>query len=405
MIQPIVWKVKSLGKRRVLLAALLGMSFWVGSARAALPSQVRVRLFEAHPTFHTFRLQGALRVQAVAGSSIPASLLTVGQSQGRLWARCGPRQGLCYQGTRLNVQTAGGQSIQVTALHGNRTLPARRYTGQLTFVIQQGRLTVFNTLLARHYVAVVISSETGPAWPLEGLKAQAVLTQTRLSRYKPGDVLGDSTQREAYLGETYLKPHAEQVVRAVWGQTLTRNGQAIQAYYHASCGGHTSDLGWFSGKPMASGQAGGVVCPYCAKAPFSQPTVSVLNAAQWQSVYPKIPLQNAAPTESVPKVTRVDASGRPLQVQMGTLRLSGYQFWLQLGQRLGWDKLPGTRFQLQALPNGQIRLSSTGAGHGVGLCQWGAAEMARQGKRYDQILKFYFPQAHLHGLQPLPWSS
>ncbi len=393
MIQWTVWKVRCFGKRRVLFAAVLGMALWMGSARAALPSQVRVRLFEAHPKFQAFRLQGALRIQGGAGSSIPASLLTVGQSQGRLWVRCGKLQGMCYQGTRLTVQAIGSKPIQVTALHGTITLPARRYTGQLAFLTHEGRLTVFNTLPARHYVAVVISSETGPTWPLEALKAQAVLTQTRLNRYKLGDVLGDSTQQEAYLGEAYLKPNAEQAVRAVWGQTLTRNGQVIQPYYHASCGGHTSDLRLFAGKPMASGQSDGVVCPYCQRAPFAQPTVSVLNVTQWQSVYPQIPLK-----ESIPKVTRVDASGRPLQVQVGTLRLSGYQFWLQLGQRLGWDKLPGTRFQLQAFPNGKIRLSSTGAGHGVGLCQWGAAAMARQGKRYHQILKFYFPQARLSGL-------
>ncbi|WP_303674881.1 SpoIID/LytB domain-containing protein [Vampirovibrio chlorellavorus] len=382
---------------RVLLATGWCIALLTGSVEAALPSQVRVRLFEAHPTVQAFRLQGALRIQGGAGSSVPASVLTVGQSQGRLWARCGPRQSLCYRGARLTVQAMGGQPIQVTALHGDRSLPARRYSGPLTFVIQQGRLRVFNTLLARHYVAVVISSETGPGWPLEALKAQAVLTQTRLSRYKPGDVLGDSTQQEVYLGEAYRKPNAEQAVRAVWGQTLTSNGQAIQPYYHASCGGHTSHLRWFAGQAMPSGQVDGVICPYCAKAPFAQTTVSVLNAAQWQSVYPNSIPKKAPLAESMPTVTQVDASGRPLQVQVGAQRLSGYQFWLRLGQRLGWDKLPGTRFQLQALPNGRLRLSSTGAGHGVGLCQWGAAEMARQGQRYNQILKFYFPQARLSG--------
>ncbi len=381
------------------MATVLWMAVLTGSVEAALPGQVRVRLFEAYPKYQTFQLQGPLRIQnGGVASSGTLPRLTVDQVRGRLRVRCGKSQTPCYRGSRLDVRAAGNIPIRVTALQGSAILPARSYIGQLTFLIREGRLTIFNTLPTQHYVTVVIGSETGPNWPMEALKAQAVLTQTRLSRYKPGYGLGDSTQQEVYLGEGYLKPNAEQAVRAVWGQTLTVNGQAIHPYYHASCGGHTSDASFFSGKPMASGQPEGVVCPYCQLAPFARPTVSILNATQWRTLVPRIIQQEAVPTESIPKVTRVDASGRPLQVQVGSLRVSGYQFWLRLGQRLGWDKIPGTRFQLQALPNGEVRLSSTGAGHGVGLCQWGAAGMARQGKRYEQILKFYFPQAHLSGL-------
>jgi stage II sporulation protein D len=71
--------------------------------------------------------------------------------------------------------------------------------------------------------------------------------------------------------------------------------------------------------------------------------------------------------------------------------IDGYQFWLKLGQKFGWDKVPGTRFSLLDNGNGQVVFSSTGAGHGVGLCQWGAVGMAKEGKTYQQILEFYYP--------------
>ena len=60
-----------------------------------------------------------------------------------------------------------------------------------------------------------------------------------------------------------------------------------------------------------------------------------------------------------------------------------------MGQELGWDKVPGTRYKF--IPSAEnIEVDSTGAGHRVGLCQWGASELARRGKSYKQILQYYF---------------
>ncbi|MFN8656961.1 MAG: SpoIID/LytB domain-containing protein [Candidatus Obscuribacterales bacterium] len=51
-----------------------------------------------------------------------------------------------------------------------------------------------NLVDARDYIIAVLGSETLPQWCSEALKAQAVLTQSRLSRYKRGDLLDDTTQ-------------------------------------------------------------------------------------------------------------------------------------------------------------------------------------------------------------------
>jgi stage II sporulation protein D len=61
-----------------------------------------------------------------------------------------------------------------------------------------------------------------------------------------------------------------------------------------------------------------------------------------------------------------------------------------MGQKLGWDKVPGTRYAISCSPD-FVTLTSTGAGHGVGLCQWGACGLARLGKSYLEILRYYFP--------------
>lgn len=307
----------------------------------------------------------------------------VRHEQGRTVLRQGKSNGVLLKARRLILKSTAPSGIGLKPLN-SKSGRSRHYSGLLEFQVQDGELAVKNTIPARDYVAVVISSETSENWPIEALKAQAVLTQTRLARYRPGDTLGDSTQREAYLGAGYLKPGAHRAVSAVWGQTLTYQGRPVTPYYHASCAGHTSD-GKFFGGNASTPWLSAVACPYCAKGPFTKPTVSTISKEAFQKAFPG----------DFPVFTRLDSRHRPLRIRQADISMSGYQLWMRLGQRLGWDKAPGTRFQLARLADGNIQVKSTGAGHGVGLCQWGAAGMARQGKSYREILKFYFPKVAL----------
>ena len=95
-----------------------------------------------------------------------------------------------------------------------------------------------------------------------------------------------------------------------------------------------------------------------------------------------------------------DRSGRPTEMKYpGSIsQETGYMFWLKVGQRLGWDNMPGTRFAVKKLASGNIELRSNGAGHGVGLCQWGACGLAERGLTYKQILNYYFPGSKLKEL-------
>lgn len=363
---------------------LLMGGLWVARlpmAMAALPDFVRVRLFEAYPGIQSIQVSGQAQLVFPVNQTFRGGQLRIVRQPGGLLIQDGNANRVLYRAQRFRLK----------ALHGNLGLlpvgsalkQPRRYEGTLDFEAQAGALKVWNRLPARDYVATVIGSETPPDWPLEALKAQAVLTQSRLSRYRPDDELGDSTQQEAFLGAAYHRADTHRPVMAVWGQTLAYQGRTVTPYYHASCAGHTSDGAFF-----ANGQAmpwlSAVRCPYCQKAPFFKPTVSYVPLTAFQSTF----------WGKTPLVMAWDNASRPLQMRAGKTSLSGYQFWIRLGQRFGWDKAPGTRFQLQR-DGQQVRITSAGAGHGVGLCQWGAAAMAKQGKSYQDILKFYFPRASL----------
>jgi stage II sporulation protein D len=106
----------------------------------------------------------------------------------------------------------------------------------------------------------------------------------------------------------------------------------------------------------------------------------------------------------MPSVASLDERKRPLKIQLNnngqSKSVSGFTYWTEIGQKLGWDKVPGTRFSVSCeAASDRLIFRSTGAGHGVGLCQWGAKELAREGKTCEQILQFYFPGASIQSVK------
>jgi stage II sporulation protein D len=61
-----------------------------------------------------------------------------------------------------------------------------------------------------------------------------------------------------------------------------------------------------------------------------------------------------------------------------------------LRKYLGWSRIPSTNFTVKK-DEDSIIFEGKGYGHGVGLCQWSALQMAREGKNYKEILSFFYP--------------
>jgi len=290
---------------------------------------------------------------------------------------------LCVRARRLVLQGAAGK-VALTY----PGLRSRRYRGIVSISSENsGMLRIVNELDCRDYVTSVAGSETLPGWPLEALKCQAILTQTRLARYKLGDELGDSTQREVYLGVDSERPAVRSAVDSVWGQLLTYDRRPVEAFYHSACAGGTSDAAEFFGAKAGSfPYLPGVACDFCKPSPFYKEKVVRIPGTTFERLK----------AGAEPEILSRDRRGRPLTVGTGSRRVvTGYKFWLLLGEKLGWDKVPGTRFSIIRLPDRAVEIRSTGAGHGVGLCQWGAAEQALRGRSCEEILKYYFAGAKI----------
>lgn len=381
-----------------LLAGLL-----TGVSNAGLPDPVKVSVFEAFPATRTLVIDGPFQMHTPLKQQFGPGQYKIQASGNQL--RFGrvrqPSSERILNGHRLLLEgtTSDGLGVHPPATQ-TRPTPARYYRGTLEVILdaKADRLRFQNRVPAQEYVMSVVGSETNPDWPMEAMKAQAVLTQTRLSRQPNNTILSDTTQDEAYLGHRHVRPAVQTAVTTVWGQRLTYHQHPIEVYYHGACGGKTSPRQYIASYNSTNGlkprdalakNAPYLVakpCQYCQQSPFQPIKTITLKRTGFEKAF----------GAGLPRVMAEDSGGRPTLLTLGNGEsMSGYAFWIQVGQRFGWDKVPGTRYHFAQTPAGDIEIRSNGAGHGVGLCQWGASTMAKQGKTYRQILEFYFPGSQL----------
>ena len=102
----------------------------------------------------------------------------------------------------------------------------------------------------------------------------------------------------------------------------------------------------------------------------------------------------AAGEGSQVRVESRSSSGRVTSIEIGGVLLSGHD----LRQVLGGRALRSARFELRVDAT-RVRFLGSGAGHGVGLCQWGSRELALQGRTYAEILAHYYPGTRLVRLE------
>ncbi len=261
------------------------------------------------------------------------------------------------------------------------------------------------------YVEGVVSAEMPATFHQEALKAQAVAART-YAIYKsfafgscgcqkhPGaDICTDSQCCQAWIDnkealDKWAVPegaHYQEVirkaVRSTRGQIATYEGNPISAVYHSTCGGRTETASevWNSSS-TAHPSLQGVECTYCQHSPYYK-TDLVLGFPDYtaalnkgKEVLPVLAEGNTPLLEAV----KLSAGGRNLLLKIGNPGpfYSGNEVRDLLG-------LPSTWFHWR-IEGEKIIFSVRGHGHGVGMCQYGADGLAKEGKGYVEILKHYY---------------
>jgi stage II sporulation protein D len=282
---------------------------------------------------------------------------------------------------------ARGSTVVVDA-RGPIRLDGRAYPGSLRLSARGEALDVVNLVTLEPYVASAIASETPADWPLEALKAQAVVARSYAlhERDKRGAEPFDleaSVISQRY-GGVAVSDIAIEAARATEGEYLAYDGQPILAAFHSSSGGTTASAEEVWGEPVPYLRS--VSSPDEAAPDYFwsyQISLADLGAALREAGYTPGSLSDV-------RVSERSESGRVERIQLGSVLLSGRD----LRELLGGRALRSALFEAR-VEDGQVRFLGSGSGHGVGLCQWGASELAKRGAPYRRILAHYYPGSEL----------
>lgn len=255
-------------------------------------------------------------------------------------------------------------------------------------------LAVLNAVDLEEYVKGVVPSEMHSGWHPEALKVQAIVARTYVlyqrlaARSRDYDVVA-GTQDQVYRGRHGVDQRVQQAVEATRGLVLTYGGAPILAAFSSTAAGPTEDAMnvWSKDLPYLKG----VECPFDKNSPYYQ----------WRAEFKLQDLESNLKRQgiavgSIASLTpfAYSTAGRVAKLRLlharGELILRGED----LRRVVGYAVIPSTQFEVEAV--GQtVVLTGRGAGHAVGLCQWGAKEMAGLGYPFATILRYYFPGTEL----------
>ena len=316
------------------------------------------------------------------------------------------------------------------------------FQGTLRLVVEADQITAINELPVEQYLASVISSEMKATAGLELLKAHAVISRSWLlaqmqrreqnvehkdnffSFIKKDDELMRWYDREdhtifdvcaddhcqRYQGITKQTSQAvEQALRATRGQILCYGDEICDARFSKCCGGVTEEFQYCwedTPKPYLIS----IEDPFCNtndKAVLAQ----VLNDYdqetndfyRWTVEYTTEELSkliNEKLKDDFGQIVDLVPMERGKSGRIWKLKIVGTKKTFTIGKELeirralSESHLYSSAFDVEKTPTG-FRLKGKGWGHGVGLCQIGAAVMGQQGYRYDEILLHYYRNAEI----------
>ena len=378
---------------RARTTAALALLFVVLSASVLAPAQA-----QAGETIRMALFQNveSVTVAASSGLIVRAPNDTV-DSSGRITVAAGP-SGLIVDGQplrsdRLDVRGRDGELTINGLTVGNRVIVKR----------QNGKLLAINELPLEDYVKGVVPSEMNPAWHLEALKVQAIATRTyalykmRQNARKDFDVVA-SVKDQVYLyrGRAAAAGPAARATAETRDQVLAYRDEPILAAFSSTAAGLTEDAWnvWSVDLPYLKG----VECPFDLNSPWYQ----------WRTDVGLVMLEQRLRDEGFPvgviaslAPATFTKAGRVAEVRIlhsgGELYVKGDD----LRRVLGYTVLPSTQFDFDVVGL-QVQFAGRGNGHGVGLCQWGAKELAERGYSAETILRYYYPGADIRDLDSLP---
>jgi stage II sporulation protein D len=261
----------------------------------------------------------------------------------------------------------------------------RQYKGSLFLTANGNEIVIVNEVSMANYLGGVIESEGGGGRHSEYYKVQATLSRTYAMRninrhVSEGFQLCDRVHCQAYHHMLKYTPKIMNAVKATENEVMVDSSFILaQGYFHANCGGQTSESHYVWNKSIS--YLWSVKDTFCTSTRQAN-WVKKISKASWKNYLVKefgYPIKDSLFGRSLynfqPKEREAFYVDQRLGIPLRDLR-----------QKF---KLKSTYFSCK-LEGDQVVLNGKGFGHGIGLCQEGAMNMAKAGYNYKQILKFYF---------------
>lgn len=344
-----------------------------------------------------------------------------GSPVGRIPAGVRATATLAANGIAIRFSAAGLPILDALTLSpedtGHVRIDGRDYRGVVDLVRTTAGLVAGNLVTLEEYVAGVVTAEMGRRAPeeLEALRAQAVVSRTVAVRAigrapERGYDLLATVADQVYLGVGSELDQGRDAVAATRGIVLVWEGRVIDAFFHSTCGGRTAEpTEIFAG-------AGGR--PYLRSVSDQSPS-----GASWCAISPRYRWREEWNESQLAASLREGLSAAPATGAIGRIRdvvitarggtgrvqaitiyhgsgatpVEGANLVRQVLRPVAGGMLRSSHFTLQATRSGdqlaRLVAEGQGAGHGVGMCQWGAVGRARAGASWHAILGAYFPGA------------
>jgi len=268
----------------------------------------------------------------------------------------------------------------------------KRYSGLINIKNSKNEIFVVNILGIEKYLTSVVGSEMPHRWPIEALKAQAIASRTYALKKTGNDLYDiDSTQRDqVYNGlesKTYKTNKAVNNTRSL---VILHKNKLINALFHSSSGGMTenSEDVWRNKYPYL-----------ISVKDFDQNNPKMY----WKKIFSDKELQILFPKIGGIKeveILDITKTGRVKNIKLigndGSLDFSGTNLRKKM-------RLKSTLFRFKFITdnnqkenkktkklNDSLLITGMGAGHGVGMSQWGAKHFAMNGYNAKEILEYYY---------------
>ena len=301
--------------------------------------------------------------------------------------------------TRLAIDSATPFSLTPTLARVNPPTQTS-FLRNARVVTTGGAMRISTKVDLESYVSGVLRGEAATLTAPDARQAMAIVARTWAMRWKArhraqGFDFCSLTHCQVFRPlqdrDVEAADGLDPAARATRGQVLQYHGELADPYFTACCGG-TTEAAREVWPDRAQPYLVSIHDPYCFASVHSSWNQPLADGDVQAVLRDALHLPMSLPLGEL-TVQRRDASGRALVLRVvagGTWAIDANQFRYAVDRRLGWEKIKSNLYSLQHQGNAWI-FTGYGLGHGVGLCQAGAEQMALLGSSTQRILSTYFP--------------